>query len=140
MKAASRCENKPIAGRREEERRRRRREERGRSEVCYMLQLRLWGLVCGSFMWQRPINHSCSLTGPLQHTHLHPRTHTNMHEHPHVSASTPAATYTEEHALILPKHARRSSPPHAHVHPIKPSSHPSYTSTYLSIHLSIFRL
>lgn len=64
-----------------------------------MLQLRLWGFVPGSFMWQKPINHSCSLTGPLQHT----RMHTNMHGHPHARGSAPAATNTEEHALLSPQ-------------------------------------
>lgn len=105
-----------------------------------MLQLRLWSLVCGSFMWQKPINHSCSLTGPLQHTEAHTltptHTHTNMHEHPHARAPAPAATYTEEHALLSPKHDHL--PPmcipsnHQATHPTRPSIHPS---THPSLHL-----
>ena len=62
---------KQAHGEKEGGRRRWRDEERKEEEVMYaMLQLRLWGLGCGSFMWQKHINHSYSLTGPLQHTHL----------------------------------------------------------------------
>lgn len=48
-------------------------------EVRYaMLQLGCRVLVRGSFMWQRPINHYCSLTGPLQLAHTSMSTHTPM--------------------------------------------------------------
>lgn len=43
---------------------------------CALLLLRLLGFVWGSFMWQRTINHFCSLTWPQQLTHTH--THTRL--------------------------------------------------------------
>lgn len=81
-----------------------------------MLQLRLWGFVCGSFMWQKPINHSCSLTGPLQHTLSHPHTHAHKH------AWAPTRPW-----LRSCRHEHRGTRPA--FPPNMPSGHPPHTCT-----------
>lgn len=143
LRAASRCENKPMVRRRDEERGRRRegrRKEGGRGEVCYVLQFRLWGLVCGSFMWQKPINHSWSLTGPLLQTEAHTLTPTHTYKHAWAPTRPCLRPCCLIHRGARPNFTQTcpmtTPSPHAHVHTIKPSSHPSPIRPSLSPSIS----
>lgn len=105
-----------------------------------MLQLKLLGLVCGSFMWQRCINHSFSLTGP-EHTHMLTcmSTHTSVllallpHKHRNTPSFQPNMLGSPSfHPHVHPSHTHRLPHPSSWFDKHKNLSRWTITSAFIS--------
>lgn len=98
-----------------------------------MQQSGLRALVRDSLMWQKPINHPCSLTGALQHTLTPAHTQATCMSNHTACGHAPTATYTEGHAPFSPKTCPMIIPlkhTHACVHT---HSHPPHQTVDSSI-------
>lgn len=93
-----------------------------------MLQFRRSG--SGSCMWRKPINHSCSPTGAVQHTDTHVCMQTCMSTHTPVAPPPMAQTQRDP-----PQFPQNMPDNQSNTHTPIPSNHPSFTSAYVSIHV-----